>query len=935
MLRRPRVARLVWLALGGLLAAVTVMVAADWWIAVPKGKVAHYVGRRQCVRCHQKENQLWEGSDHDLAMARATPKTVLGNFDNEKFLHVMFKDLVRLTDHDVGILIDHVDASQWALALRDADAGVRQNVLANLAEGPAAELAAEMAQPGAVRPADVTRARNQIAQTIRRLHRAGEIRIEADGVSKLVVSTFFREGEKFFVTTDGPSGNMETFEIKYTFGVRPLQQYLIEFPGGRLQCLGIAWDTEQQQWYQLYCDERIPAGDELHWTRPSQNWNHMCAECHSTNLQKKYDVRRDAFDTSFSEIDVSCETCHGPGSLHVELADGSGLFWDRRVGYGLPPLKDEDSRVEIETCAPCHARRRVVYPNHRDGRPLPPGPRDGITGQKFFDYYVPELLDRHLYYPDGQILDEDYVYGSYIQSKMYHQGVRCTDCHDPHTARVKFTDADAPWDSPPKNRLCTDCHMGNHAAGKYDTPAHHHHPDASKPGTLCVDCHMPQTPYMVVDPRRDHSMRIPRPDLTIDLAVPNACNGCHHDRSKGETPEWAEAQLEKWYGKRTEPRHFAYAIAAGREGRPEGEKLLEAVTRRKDVSAMVRGSALVLLGNYPTLTARKTALRNFKDPDELVRHAAVRSLYPLFNASSSQLRQAVAFHLRSGRGGDPLRELPELDQCCDALLPMLRDPIRAVRTETAWVLSFVPQEAFAQQHRKAFHDALAEYMAGQKASEDRPESHMNMATVYINLGQLDPAEQAYLTAIRVNPQFLPARVSLATLYSRRGKRAGAERQLRAALQETQKQLAAARQQSRDPTDLQFFLAEVHYSMGLLLAEDEKQFPQAAEELAEAVRLAPNNPRMRYNYGLVLQYLDRGDEAEKQFQAAHKLDPAAFDYLNALVHLYVEQKRWARAIECAEQGVQRRPKDRQRQALLERVKQQSQQQKEPPRSLRQE
>ncbi|MFH1264437.1 MAG: multiheme c-type cytochrome, partial [Planctomycetota bacterium] len=214
-----------------------------------------------------------------------------------------------------------------------------------------------------------------------------------------VTSKMFRRDGEFFITTDGGDGQMQTFPIKYTFGFRPLQQYLVEFPDGRVQCLPITWDTENERWYHLYPGEPIPHDDVLHWTRPLQNWNYMCAECHSTNLQKNYSLADNAYHTTFSEIDVSCETCHGPGSLHVELADAWGVFWDRRYGYGLPRLKAPDPRVEIETCAPCHSRRRIVFPGSRPGR-------------KLLDHYLPEVLDNNLYYADGQVLEEDYVYGS-------------------------------------------------------------------------------------------------------------------------------------------------------------------------------------------------------------------------------------------------------------------------------------------------------------------------------------------------------------------------------------------------------------------------------------------------------------------------------------------------------------------------------------------
>ena len=736
----------------GLLGIGAALLTSDWWIAVPLDKGAEYVGRESCVDCHEPEHELWVGSDHDRAMALATPETVLADFNDQEFVHFG------------------------------------------------------------------------------------------------VTSKMSREGDKFVVTTDDRDGNLQRFEVKYTFGVRPLQQYLVEFPDGRVQCLPLAWDTEKERWFHLYPDEPVPHDDPLHWTGPLQNWNYMCAECHSTDLQKNYDLKTDTYHTTFKEIDVSCETCHGPGSLHVELAESKGVFWDRRIGYGLPNLKDKDPRVEIETCAPCHARRRIIYPGFK-------------PGDKFLDYYVPELLDRNLYYADGQILEEDYVYGSFIQSKMYHNEVRCSDCHDPHSAKVKFDD----------NRLCGQCHLPT----TYDTPKHHHHPDSKQPGTLCVECHMPETTYMVVDPRRDHSLRIPRPDLTVSLGIPNACNGCHQDKAKGETPEWAVEKVNQWYGEPKGPPHFAHAIAAGREGKPEGEALLMDVTRRKGLSATVRASALLLLARYGTPDAWAAARAGLEDPEALVRVSAVRAL----------------------QNGPPEivgRRVP----------PLLVDPIRSVRVEAARVLSMLPPEALARKDRDAMKAALAEYFKGQEAVDDQPAAHLNMAVVHANLGHAEDAAKAYETALRLDPAFVPARVNLAMLHDQLGNKQEAERELR-------KVIAA------EPK-----MADAHYSLALLLAEDESRLDEAARSLATAAKLAPDNARIRYNHGLALQKLGKAVEAERELLAAHRLLPHSPDFLHALAILYTQQKQWDKAVVCAERLLRLRPDDPGARALLQQLRQQA-------------
>ncbi|MHC4403033.1 MAG: FliG C-terminal domain-containing protein, partial [Planctomycetota bacterium] len=439
---KPRKSK-VWLRAGGLLiflsAVAALVLAADWWICLPEGAMesARYVGRQVCVECHPKEAGLWTGSDHDLAMDHATPETVLGDFDEAEFTHFAFDDLLELERDELEALLDGVEPWQWAAALQDpcrqfdrrVTEALKKRILGGMPDDARAQLEqalAERERMTPLRPCDVADAHHEIGDVMRRLKREGKIEGRFAVTSKL-----FRRGEEFFVTTDNRQGELETFPVKYVLGVRPLQQYLVEFPDGRVQCLPVTWDTEGKRWYHLYPKEPIPHNDVLHWTGRLQNWNYMCAECHTTNLLRGYHLADDAYHTTFSEIDVSCETCHGPGSVHVELAEGWGVFWDRRHGYGLPRLKDENPRVEIETCAPCHARRRVIYPGSR-------------PGGKLLDHYVPQILDNNLYYADGQILDEDYVYGSFVQSLMYEKGVRCTNCHDPHTARLKTEDPATP-----------------------------------------------------------------------------------------------------------------------------------------------------------------------------------------------------------------------------------------------------------------------------------------------------------------------------------------------------------------------------------------------------------------------------------------------------------------------------------------------------------
>ncbi len=636
-----------------------------------------------------------------------------------------------------------------------------------------------------------------------------------------ITSTMHREGDTYYMTTDGPDGELQAFPIKYTFGVHPLQQYLVEFEDGRVQCLPVAWDTEGKRWFHLYPDEKIDSNDILHWTKSAQNWNHMCAECHSTNVQKNYDVQSDTFHTTFSEIDVSCETCHGPGSLHVELATSKSLFWDRNNGYGLAELKGTSSKAQIETCAKCHSRRRNVHAGFHGG-------------DEFLDYYEPELLDRDLYYVDGQILEEDYVYGSFLQSLMYQKGVRCTDCHDPHSTKLKAEG----------NNLCNRCHQPS----KYDTPLHHHHKADSK-GAACVECHMPERTYMVVDPRRDHSIRIPRPDLTVELGTPNACNGCHDD----QTAEWSAEHVVNWYGeKRRDTPHYAHAIDAGRKGLPEGEALLQPWARQRSISPMVRASAVSLLGQYREPESLEIIERALDDPDGLVRAAAVRQI-----------------------------ERRSDEQILELLVPMLEDPTRVVRTEAARLLTRPDRSLLTEQERLAYEKALEEYIQGQLDLADQAAAHHNLGVVYTNLGSLKQAEASYRTALRIEPLFSESRYYLAVVLNEQGEVEEAEKLLRETIAEVPE------------------FVDAHYALGLLIAAQPDRLEEAASVLAQAAQLAPENADIRYNLGLAWQQLGRTDTALRELEAASRIRPAVPRYQRAVVILLMQQERWAQALDASD------------------------------------
>jgi tetratricopeptide (TPR) repeat protein/ssDNA-binding Zn-finger/Zn-ribbon topoisomerase 1 len=684
--------------------------------------------------------------------------------------------------------------------------------------------------------------------------------------NKGVTSSFFRNGSSFMVRTDGPDGALHDYEIKFTFGVYPLQQYLIAMPGGRLQGLGIAWDTRPrerggQRWFFLYPGEKITARDTRHWTGIDQNWNYMCADCHSTDLRKNYNAASRTFSTSYSEIDVSCEACHGPGSNHLAWAKKQGEWEKFDATEGLAIALDERKGVawaidlatgnarrssprtserEIEMCARCHARRGEIH-------------EDYVHGQPVGDDYRVALLDEDHYFPDGQIKEEDYEYGSFTQSKMFHAGVTCSDCHEPHGLKLR---ADG-------NNVCAQCH----SAQKYDSPSHHFHQVGSA-GARCVECHMPTRTYMVIDARRDHSIRIPRPDLSVKLGTPNACTNCHSDKSA----EWALDTVKKWYGHAPEGfQHFAEALDAGTAGAPGANQSLERLVAEVEQPAIARATALSLLASYSPAPTDAAVRAGVVDDWALVRRAAARAMS---NTEPSASANAIA--------------------------PLLSDPVRAVRIEAAEVLAGLPSGDLPANVADAFDRATDEYVSAQQLNADRPEAHLNLGLMYARQNYFDKAEKELKTALSLDPSFAPAAVNLADVYRAQNRDEEGKSVLKDAL-------------GRSPDD-----ASLEHALGLLMVR-QKRSAQALDLLAAAARNDPGNARYVYVYAVALNRAGKNSTAIETLESSIKAHPYDRDSLAALVSFLQQAGDNDKALTYAERLEELEPDNPQVQQMLKELR----------------
>ena len=678
-----------------------------------------------------------------------------------------------------------------------------------------------------------------------------------------VTSRFFRRGDTFYVHTEGADGKLADFAIKYVFGVTPLQQYLVEFPGGRLQALSIAWDSRPraaggQRWFHLLADEKIAHTDPLHWTGIYQNWNLQCAECHSTRLRKGYDAATDSYHTTWSELNVSCEACHGPGSRHAEWAKTASKPYraEENKGFAYPTAsrwreawrfaepgaryarRDRPADPAVNnTCAACHARRSTLAERDQPGAPLA-------------DTHHLALLTAPNYHADGQQREEVYIWGSFLQSKMFQQGVTCMDCHEPHSAKPRAAG----------NALCTRCHD----AAAFDGPQHHFHKTEGA-GAQCVACHMPTQTYMVIDARRDHSLRVPRPDLAQDLGSPDACTQCH----SGKKPAWAAAALDRWVGKgwRQRPSISPALHAAETRGAKAVPDLL-ALAQSSGQPPLVRATAAQMLVPHMRPALWATARKLLEDADPEVRIAALEMIEPV----------------------DPANRVL-------AAGPLLADPIRGVRIEAARVLAGIPEAELPDERREAYRRALREYVEVQQQDADWPTANVNLGNLYLRLGRVDEAVASYRRALKLDPQFVSAWVNLADAWRVQGR----DKEVEATLREGLAKLPRS--------------ADLLHALGL--AQVRKGDRTAAlKSLAEAARLAPDRSRYAYVWAVALHSAGRSGEAVAALREADRRHPYDVTILRTLVSIQREMGETRAALASARKLAEILPDDPRVKAMVD-------------------
>ncbi|WP_457933816.1 hypothetical protein LOS73_13175 [Pseudoalteromonas sp. SCSIO 43210] len=616
-------------------------------------------------------------------------------------------------------------------------------------------------------------------------------------------AVFYKEKDAFLVNLT-EQGTKKTYTVNYVFGFDPLQQYLIEVEKGKYQVFPFAWDSRAkalggQRWYANYANEDVKPNDRLHWLQPLQNWNGMCADCHSDNLKRNYNTEKESFDTHFSNINVGCKSCHNnitdehKTKKIIKAAQTSPtnmsqwkIIGDNKIATWQGEPRDNSF---MQGCYACHSLRSPLT--------------DGFdNNQAFLDQFSPSFLEPNLYHADGQIKEEVYVFGSFAQSKMYKAGVNCVDCHDKHTMKVKTK----------TNGLCLQCH----SASEYNKPEHHRHKEQST-GAQCVSCHMPTTRYMGVDDRRDHSFKIPRPDISIKYDTPNACVQCHD----GQTNEWAASTLEKWHGK-------APALSASEHSMLE-LRSLKAISQNAhmrlindfSLNEIDRASAISYLGNSGAELNDATVKSWVNSPLPLIRLAIAK----------------VGFLL------------PEAERL-KSYKQLLTDKLKSVRVAAAQNLSQTATQI------SGLNQSIIELAHANNVNTWRGEGNINQSMLALNKQDINGAIESLQKGISVDFYFDASYVNLADIYYRLGQTEKMQSVLNNGL-------------TAVPSS-----APLHYANGMALIRSGNK-PAAVGSFKHAMALESNNVQYAYLYFLAL------DSIGATAQAVSELKSKISTYNNAV------------------------------------------------------
>lgn len=626
--------------------------------------------------------------------------------------------------------------------------------------------------------------------------------------------TFSKESNELTITVDD-----EKHDVGMVIGIEPLVQYLVAASGGRWQTPNAAWDPSKKEWFDIFNGDFRTKADWGHWTGRGMTWNTQCAWCHMTDFRKNYDIKTDSYQSHWKEMGIGCTQCHGQLAEHAD--EKSGCLIDIPAHKELK--KKHPGRI-MDNCATCHSRRSEYDDRFH-------------IGDKYGDHYQLQLPTLpNLYYPDGQIRDEVYVWTSFRTSNMGHKGVGCMDCHDPHTTKLKL-----PLQN---NHLCMSCHASGSngrisGATVIDPVSHSHHFGKGKhndvgSGHSCVDCHMTHTTYMGRDPRRDHGFHVPDPTMTKELGIPNACNKCHTDKDA----DWAIKWTKEWYGdkmdspERKRQRARTRAIAHAYSGDPRALDAL-LTSHNNETNPYWQASLLQIMQPWAA------------DP-------RVQQLGRLgVHSKESIVRAAACMLLEFSEGNGPWLE------------PMLKDPVKEVRMAASWAW----RRNLSQ--RSEVYKELKDTI---RFGADQPAGAMRLAQLASDANDLENAEVWIKRAIKLD-QTSPGTHEFYAILLGRMQRP----------KEALAQLEIARELAPEDGRYPYLMALTYAELG--------QKDKAEELLRATVKADTRHDRAWYNLGLLVAEQNKLNEAIDAIRKAEAINPRNPDYpyARATLHLRKGQK----------------------------------------------
>ena len=619
----------------------------------------------------------------------------------------------------------------------------------------------------------------------------------------LIQYKFTQNDTAFFVEIKDQDEPIQTFEVAYTFGWEPLQQYLLKAKNGKFQTLRATWDTEKNQWFHQTAGTIVEPHDWLSWAKGGQNWNTMCSSCHSTHLKKNYNENTDSFNTTFEEINVSCETCHGAGGKHLDAQTNKSIN-DPYLGGALM-----DQKSQIDNCGTCHARRTMLEDL-------------SDPSNEFLHRFIPQNLTSAFYEADGQIKEEDFVYGSFLSSKMYQNHVSCNNCHNPHSGNLKLEG----------NALCMQCHEP-----KYDSKAHHFHEgESGTKGTSCVSCHMDGKVYMGNDYRKDHSFRVPRPDQSVHYGTTNACNSCHTDKSA----KWAATQVTNWYGM-NRAYHFSDDLIPGSLLNGKSFMHLSNLMKNDSVPVIVKSTALEYLQYINSEESYDLIVKSLQHKEALVRQAGYVSLLSF----PEQLRTKPA-------------------------LKGLRDKVKAVRIMAFRAVSNLDVKTLNPTDLTVWNQVNGEYFIYLKGNSDFPNGQTLIGEYYLQQGDYHRAVAGFNRALKMDSLQVSPYTNLAILYSGKNESAKVKEILKkgiskfpenaqmyyfvglndGALGNIDGQILGLKEAyTIDPANVKY---AYNYILTLYETKEDKNQKEAIMILSDVLRMYPNNQKLLELYGYMVK-----------------------------------------------------------------------------------